>query len=393
MINIPLWFAAKQRGYVRDVPNGVEWADIVAWFCGRDPEVQAESHAAPDRGGKLFSSGSPRSGSAGAGVGVITDTVPLLAPEDDEKSGHVASAARLDGVGEGASRGIRIRTKFEIFKASAAVCPLWFIANWTYNLSLSMTSVTSSTVISNTSVLWTFLFSLAALGESFRWTKLLGVGLCIGGNALTALNDAQTGSDASAQASVAGDIICIFSAVMYGAYSVAIRRAVPDEREVSLPLFFGFLGLINMVVLAPIVTALSLTGAESVAGLSSTVLGLIVLKGLVDNVLSDYLWALGMVLTTPTVATIGLSLTVPLAIMSDLLVNALLPTLLSLLAAACVLGGFLAINLSSRPDPTTRGSSEMRSMGAREIDEQAAALVGDDDDSGVGDGRDSDAEL
>ena len=151
VINIPLWFAAKQRGYVRDVPNGVEWADIVAWFCGRDPEAQAESHAAPDRGGKLFSSGSPRSGSAGAGVGVITDTVPLLAPEDDEKLGHVASAARLDGVGEGASTGIRIRTKFEIFKASAAVCPLWFIANWTYNVSLSMTSVTSSTVISNTS--------------------------------------------------------------------------------------------------------------------------------------------------------------------------------------------------------------------------------------------------
>ena len=40
-----------------------------------------------------------------------------------------------------------------------------------------------------------------------------------------------------------------------------------------------------------------------------------------NNVLSDYLWARAVVLTTPTVATVGLSLTIPLAFVSDLFVK------------------------------------------------------------------------
>jgi solute carrier family 35 protein F5 len=45
----------------------------------------------------------------------------------------------------------------ETLFAAALICPLWFLANWTYNLSLSITSVTSSTVISTTSSLWTYI--------------------------------------------------------------------------------------------------------------------------------------------------------------------------------------------------------------------------------------------
>lgn len=57
------------------------------------------------------------------------------------------------------------------------------------------------------------------------------------------------------------------------------------------------------------------------AGFSLTILGFIVLNGLCDNVLSDYLWARAIVLTSPTVATVGLSLTIPLAFLSDALLG------------------------------------------------------------------------
>lgn len=57
------------------------------------------------------------------------------------------------------------------------------------------------------------------------------------------------------------------------------------------------------------------------AGFSATILGFIVLNGLCDNVLSDYLWARAIVLTSPTVATVGLSLTIPLAFLSDALLG------------------------------------------------------------------------
>ena len=52
--------------------------------------------------------------------------------------------------------------------------------------------------------------------------------------------------------------------------------------------------------------------------LTGRILGWIVLKGLFDNVLSDYLWARAVMLTTPTIATVGLGLTVPLSVLASL---------------------------------------------------------------------------
>lgn len=40
---------------------------------------------------------------------------------------------------------------FEIFKLSAIFCPIWFCANYTYNLGLSLTSVSSNTILSTLS--------------------------------------------------------------------------------------------------------------------------------------------------------------------------------------------------------------------------------------------------
>ncbi|KAI9911857.1 hypothetical protein PsorP6_009674 [Peronosclerospora sorghi] len=71
-------------------------------------------------------------------------------------------------------------------------------------------------------------------------------------------------------------------------------------------------------------------------------------KGLFDNVLSDYLWARAVLITSPTVATVGLSLTVPLAIVADFWFHGVLPTNITLLASALVIYGFVLINVGTR---------------------------------------------
>ena len=43
----------------------------------------------------------------------------------------------------------------------------------------------------------------------------------------------------------------------------------------------------------------------------------LILKGLLDNVLSDYLWARAVVLTSATVASVGVGLTIPMAFAAD----------------------------------------------------------------------------
>lgn len=66
--------------------------------------------------------------------------------------------------------------------------------------------------------------------------------------------------------------------------------------------------------------------------------------GLLDNVLSDYLWAKAVLLTTTTVATAGLTIQVPLAAVVDSLTgNA--PKLLDYLGAVAVIIGFGGINI------------------------------------------------
>ena len=68
--------------------------------------------------------------------------------------------------------------------------------------------------------------------------------------------------------------------------------------------------------------------------------------GLLDNVLSDYLWAKAILLTTTTVATAGLTIQVPIAALVDTLTGHA-PHLLNYIGAAAVLVGFAGINIPS----------------------------------------------
>ncbi|CAI5724226.1 unnamed protein product [Peronospora destructor] len=233
----------------------------------------------------------------------------------------------------------------QIIRISAIISPLWFIANFTYNESLNLTSVSSSTIVSSTSTVFTFLLSVVALKEPFVWMKLAGVFFCMAGNISTIFNDGGTNGGTD---HVLGDLVALFAAFMYAVYTTAIRQLIPDEESVSILLFFGIIGIINMVCLLPFVLAFHYSNIESLSGLSREIVLLIGVKGLFDNVLSDYLWARAVLLTSPTVATVGLSLTVPLAIVADFSCHGMLPTNVTLVASALVIFGFILINVGTK---------------------------------------------
>ena len=116
----------------------------------------------------------------------------------------------------------------------------------------------------------------------------------------------------------------------------------------NVPLFFGYLGVLNMIALLPIVGLLYVLNIEPLSQLTWQIFGLLIIKGLFDNVLSDYLWARAVVLTSPTVATIGLSLTIPMAIVSDGIFHGAVPDANTLIASLFVLMGFGLINVEGR---------------------------------------------
>lgn len=83
----------------------------------------------------------------------------------------------------------------------------------------------------------------------------------------------------------------------------------------------------------------------NVRQLTWTAFGFIFISGFFDDVISDYLWARSILLTSPTVATVGLTLTIPMAIFIDYFT---LPSnssigASSLFGALLVLLGFLVV--------------------------------------------------
>ena len=65
--------------------------------------------------------------------------------------------------------------------ANFQVAPLWFGAQLAFNFSLSMTNVTSNTILSSTSGLFTYGLSCLLLGEAYTLVKLLFILVCIAG--------------------------------------------------------------------------------------------------------------------------------------------------------------------------------------------------------------------
>jgi solute carrier family 35, member F5 len=281
-------------------------------------------------------------------------------------------------------------------RAAIKIAPVWFIANWTYNASLAYTSITSSTVLASMGSLFTFLFAVLYRDERFTFLKFGGVMLGVIGSFFTALHDANNSSnnndfesmmnetmsygnetmgDTHAEQEVPGlrhlsmarfllahhqdvndedrnlygDVLGLISAVGYGAYAVMVRLLCPhDESKMSMELFLGYVGLFNMITLSPILFYQVLQGNHS--DLTWFVFGFLVVKGLFDNVLSDYLWARSVVLTSATVATVGLGLTIPLAFLSDVLWMAKgenIFSVSSVLGALLVLAGFIFVNIGA----------------------------------------------
>ncbi|KAJ4968170.1 hypothetical protein NE237_014871 [Protea cynaroides] len=260
----------------------------------------------------------------------------------------------MDNVGENVNKPLDEKgrwTRTRVAKVSLLICPFWFLAQLTFNLSLKYTTVTSNTILSSASSLFTFLVAMVFLGEKFTWVKLISVLLCMAGTIIVSLGDSSTTLIAIGTNPLLGDILALVSSGLYAVYITLIRKKLPDDDnkkdgQASMAQFLGFLGLFNLIIFLPVALILNFTKIEPFHVLSWKQLGLIVGKGLFDNVLSDYLWAKAVILTTTTVATAGLTIQVPLAAIVDSLTGHA-PHLMDYLGAAAVMVGFAGINIPS----------------------------------------------
>lgn len=71
------------------------------------------------------------------------------------------------------------------------------------------------------------------------------------------------------------------SLINMAALQIALRKMLHEDDSMSMMLFFGFVGALNAVCLAPVLLILHLAGSVSAAGLTLRVLSLTVCKGII----------------------------------------------------------------------------------------------------------------
>lgn len=230
---------------------------------------------------------------------------------------------------------------------AASVCPAWMLANYLFNLSLDRTSVASNSVLSTTSNIWTMLFSACFLNQRIDPIKIVAVIAVMVGAIVVA--NVDTEHKDSGQNTFGGDAVALTSACTYGVYSVILKLRVPDGEEgLSMPLVFGFVGLFVLLGGWPVLLVLHALSWETFEWPPSKVMGCLIVNALVGTNLSDVLWARALQLTTPLVATLGLSLTLPIGMASDAALHGTSFSPAYVCGAALVLLGFVLGAISDR---------------------------------------------
>lgn len=155
---------------------------------------------------------------------------------------------------------------------SLEFCLLWFIANYLVAACLKYTSVASSTILTSTSSIWTLLFGAMFKVERFSYKKLIGVMASLAGIIMISMVDLSSGDNDDNRGSfphkerseiALGDAMAFLSAVMYGVYTIVMKKRIGNEDRVNMPLFFGLVGLFNVIFLWPGFLILHFTGVET----------------------------------------------------------------------------------------------------------------------------------
>lgn len=253
-------------------------------------------------------------------------------------------------------------TPKETAKLALYFCFLWFIANWSLNAALAYTSVASATVLSSMSGIFTLAVGRIFRVETLTLVKIGAVLTSFGGVVLVSLSDSSSGQVPEPTANiqsfnvlaVVGDILALLSALFYAMYLILLKVKIKEESRIDMQLFFGYVGLFNIVLCWPIGLLLHWFGVEDLELPDTKHAVVAILINMIITLLSDYIYVIAMLKTTPLVATIGLSLTIPLAVIGDYFLSK--PAAFQvLLGAVLVTAGFIVVgvedsNLRERDD-------------------------------------------
>lgn len=234
-----------------------------------------------------------------------------------------------------------------ILKLALLLAPFFFICNWTFNLGLAYTSVASSSIIATLTSLFTLFLGAVTGVEQFSYSKLAATLMCITGVSVIVLVDERSRSDNGAGGSnlVLGDALSVFSAALYSCYTIILKHKTGREGDVNIAMLLGLLGGTVAIFAMPGLYVVHVLGLEKFEWPDKRVAISLLLNAAIGTVLSDFLWAKSVVLTTPMTTTLALSLTVPLSLLMDVVFRQKDFGVAYIIGAGLVFFGFIVVNM------------------------------------------------
>ncbi|KAI1945145.1 hypothetical protein LOZ53_001225 [Ophidiomyces ophidiicola] len=250
-------------------------------------------------------------------------------------------------------------------RLSLEFCLLWFFANYFAIACLENTTLGSATILTSTSVVlgvWTLVFGALLGVEKFTTRKLLGVVASLIGIVIISRVDLSGSSDKnrgsfphkSPTELAVGNAMAALSAILYGVYTTVMKKQAGDENRISMPLFFGLVGLWNTILMWPGFLILHFTGLETFEWPDKGLIWSIILVNAATSLISDICWAYAMLLTTPLVVTVGLSMTIPLSLVAQIFIHGQYSSPLYWIGAAVVFFSFIFVNQESKAKQGSR---------------------------------------
>lgn len=232
-----------------------------------------------------------------------------------------------------------------VFNLALLLTPCWVASSWTYNTGLKLTSVASSSIICAITPLFALFIAVAAGVERFSLSKLCAACVCIAGVFVIVRIDGHDPTDGLNP--ILGDFFSICSAIAYASFTVLLKKRAGPNGALNMPMLLGFIGLIVLLSEWPVIIIFDKAGFEQFQLPSPRIFGLLLGNAIIGSVLPTLLYALVIVLTTPLIAALSISLMVPMSIFWDLMAGKKKFSYPYFAGAVLVILGFVAVNLQS----------------------------------------------